>query len=431
MNSIFNISFKWILFLVPVIFYSCEKDPSSLGLDLQPESDRINGLTFESGLKAYSLSEDSLTTDERSLSLLGSYTDPVFGTSSAAFLTQMRLSTTNVSFGTTPQADSIVLYLDYRGTYYGDTNTTQNISVYELDSSLNYDDTYYSNLDPTQLIPNNTLLATKTYTPKPNDSILSITLSNTFANKIINATSTDLKDNVEFLKFFKGFYVKTDSITSGGAIIYFNLLSALTKVTLYYQNTSNDSLKFDFLINSSCARINLFKHNYSTTTISINDSLSQDSLLYLQAMSGLLGKIKLRPEELSNLNNVAIIKAELILPVDDSHSDTNFYKIPNKLLLVCYNASGKYEFVPDYLVGDSYFGGYFSNSDKSYHFNISRYVQQVINGYETSSYTGVEKRTDYGLALIVGDNRVSANRVVLKSPYHTNGMKLSITYLKP
>ena len=105
-------------------------------------------------------------------------------------------------------------------------------------------------------------------------------------------------------------------------------------------------------------------------------------------------------------------------------------------MLVCYNSAGKYEFVPDYLVGDSYFGGYFLKSDQSYHFNISRYVQQVINGYQTALYTGVDKRTDYGLALIINENRVSANRVMLKSPYHMNGtnkdgMKLSITYLKP
>jgi thiamine pyrophosphokinase len=90
-------------------------------------------------------------------------------------------------------------------------------------------------------------------------------------------------------------------------------------------------------------------------------------------------------------------------------------------LLVAYNAEGKYEFVPDYFVGDAYFGGYYNESDKTYRFNISRYIQQLAD----------QSRTDYGLALIIADNRASANRIILKSPTHTNGMKLSITYLKP
>jgi len=420
------------LFLIPIIFYSCEKDPSNLGLDLQPESDRVNGLTFETTVKAYTAREDSLTTDERTSALLGSYSDPVFGRSDAAFMTQIRLSTSNVSFGTSPVADSIVLYLDYRS-YYGDTNTTQNISVFEIKNSLYIDSTYYSNLDPANYSPESILTNPLAYSPRPNDTVLTIKLNDELAQRIVATDPANLTDNAAFLTFFKGLYLKVDPILSNGAIIYFDLLSARSKVTLYYHNSSDTiSHKFDFLINSSCARVNLFQHDYTlATSININDSTSQGSLLYLQAMSGLLNKIKLPADTLSKLNNIAIVKAELIIPVDNSNSDTNIYKIPTKLLLVCYNSLGKYEFVPDYLVGDSYFGGYYSNYDKSYHFNISRYVQQVINGYETSAYTGVDKRTDYGLALIVSDNRVSANRVVIKSPYQTDGMKLSITYLKP
>jgi len=143
--------------------------------------------------------------------------------------------------------------------------------------------------------------------------------------------------------------------------------------------------------------------------------------LYLQAMSGLMAKIKI--PYLSNLKDsstIAIVKAELIIPVDNYDAYT--LKTPAKLLLVCYNSSATYEFLTDYYVGTAYFGGTYYESDKTYRFNISRYVQQLVD----------KTRTDYGLAIFVSDNRVSANRVIIRGPKcKNNGMKLSITYLKP
>ncbi len=427
MKSILNSKLALGFSLLAVLFFSCQKDPTTLGLDLQPDSDKINGISLDtSTIKAYFVREDSLSTDERTYALLGSYTDPLFGRSDAAFMTQIRLSTSNVSFGTAPFADSIVLYVNYRS-YYGDTNTTQTISVYEMDKDLYIDSSYYSNLNPSQYILNNTLLATKSYNPKPSGEPLAIKLDSSLANKFFAATSTNLSTNEEFIKFFKGLYIKTDSISSGGAIIYYDLLSINSKITMYYHaNSDTTSLKFDFPINSNCARVNLFKHNYSTVvpslSTSIGDSLSSDTLLYLQGMSGLMAKIKI--PYLSTLKDsatIAIVKAELIIPVEN-YFDATMYKTPAKLLLVSYNSSGTYDFLLDYFVGSSYFGGSYNESDKTYRFNISRYAQQLVD----------QTRTDFGLALFVSDNRVSANRLIVKGPKCVNnGMRLSITYLKP
>lgn len=427
MKSFFNSQFVLAFSLIAIIFFSCRKELSTLGLNLQPDSDKINGFTVDtSTIEAYTKKEDSLSTDERTYALLGSYTDPVFGRSDASFMTQIRLSSSNVSFGTTPVADSIVLYLDYHS-YYGDTTIPQTISVYEIKNDLYIDSTYYSNLNPENYSPQNILITPLTpikpdYYPHPNDTSLSIKLDYTFAQRIISLSAAELADNTAFLTAFKGIYLKTDNINSGGAIIYYDLLSVRSKVTLYYHNDNTVANKFDFLINSSCARVNLFNHDYSTSIItSIDDSLSIDSLLYLQAMSGLMAKIKI--PYLSNLKDsstIAIVKAELIIPVDNYDAYT--LKTPAKLLLVCYNSSATYEFLTDYYVGTAYFGGTYYESDKTYRFNISRYVQQLVD----------KTRTDYGLAIFVSDNRVSANRVIIRGPKcKNNGMKLSITYLKP
>lgn len=419
---------QYFIFALVILLFiqSCKKDLSSLGLNLQPESDKISGNTFDTvSVKAYTITEDSLSTDERSVSLLGSYTDPVFGTTDASFLTQIRLSTSNVTFGNSPTLDSMVLYLDY-SSYYGDTNSLQNILVYEMNKDIYYDSAYYSNLNPSDYV-NNTLIATKSYYPMPNDTnkVVSIKFDSTWATKFIDITNiSHFTDNNTFLEWFKGIYVKTQSIYYNGAIIYYSLISSLSKITLYYKNTSDTAQKkFDFLINSSCARVNLFKHNYSLSTVNnvLNDSLTSDSLLYLQAMSGPVVKIKFPYlNKIKKDSTLAIVNAQLIIPVDDYDQAT--YKTPTKLLLVAYNSSGAYSFLPDYMVNSGYFDGNYYASDKTYRFNISRYVQELIDN----------SITDYGLALFVYDNRTSANRVILRGPKCiSNKMRLSITYLKP
>lgn len=411
-----------LLFCLLITLFSCEKNPSDIGLNLQNENEIIDGEKIDTvSLKAYTKSEDSLSSDERTYSLLGSYLDPIFGYSEASFVTQMRLAASNVSFGTNPVADSMIMCLDYRS-YYGDTTVAQTIEIYEMENSIYLDSTYYSNFNISAYTPSQKLIGTKIYTPRPNDSCLVIKLNDAFAQQIIGATSEQLQNNDNFLQFFKGFYLKTQSNMSQAAIVYYNLLSTQSKVTLYYHN-SEGSQMYDFVFNSSCARINLFNHNYGLSSISstINDTAGSDSLLYLQAMSGLNAKITFPYiTNFANLPLLALVRAELIIPVKTDAS-ASLYKAPEKLLLVAYNSDGAYEFLPDYSVGTDYFGGSANSEYTEYRFNISRYIQQLA----------YKQRSDFGIALFVSDNRISANRVIIKGPQCVNGMRLSITYLKP
>jgi hypothetical protein len=84
------------------------------------------------------------------------------------------------------------------------------------------------------------------------------------------------------------------------------------------------------------------------------------------------------------------------------------------------NSSGGYQFLPDYYLGDTYFGGYYDDVKKAYVFNISRYVQERMKSTEK----------EYGLVLMASDNRVSANRVSLLGPKSVRGMKLALTYIR-
>lgn len=404
-----------------LVFTSCKKDPSAIGLDLHPQSDKVTAAMIVSdGIRAYSFTEDSLTTDERSLALLGSYNDPVFGLASASFVTQMRLLTFNVTFGNNAQADSMIIMLDYQS-YYGDTSIAQTFHLYELTQSIYPDSTYYSNLSPGFLTGQQAPIGTYTYQPRPKDTSLVISLPQAFAQKFIDAPASVWADNAAFLSFFKGFCFVADTMTPGGAIMYYNLLSTKTKVVLYFTNETTSS-SYSFSINSNCARINLFKHNFTSSQITaLNDSLANPDHLFIQAMAGTGVRLYLPGlETYRDSGAIVVSKAELVIPVNSLYTST-IYPNPPKLLNVAFNENKTYSFLPDYLSGEAYFGGSYNDAKKEYRFNIGRYVQQIIDG----------QREDFGIAILSGDNRVSAYRTVIKNTGNPDGIRLEMYYFKP
>lgn len=408
------------LALLLIGLQACKKDPSVIGLDIHPQSDKVTAATINSvGIKAYTFSEDSLSTDERSISLLGSYNDPVFGLTSASFISQVRLSSLALDFGTSVTADSIYIYLDY-SSYYGDSNVAQTINIYELSKSIYPDSTYYSNFNADSVV-GATPLHSFTFTPRPGDTSLAIKLPVELAQRFISAPSTIYADNTAFLEFFKGFYFAPDAGNTGGGISYFNLLSTRSYMILYYTN-QDGAQKYNFAFNTNCARINLFKHNYSSSSVTgIGDSVNTNSNIFMQAMSGLGMKVFF-PGLVSwrDSGQIIISKAELVIPVNTTYLNS-LYPTPAKLLNVRISSTGTYEFLPDYLVGDTYFNGIYDEDNSEYRFNIGRYIQTIVDGTVTDS----------GIAVLCTDNRVSANRLVVNNSSVSGGLRLEIYYFKP
>jgi len=422
-----------VIVLAGILLSSCE-EPDSIGLNVQPAGDQINVVQTDTiSLFTHTTREDSLRSDEASYALLGSYLDPVFGLHTASFYSQLRLASNNADFGTNPQADSIVLTLVYE-TVYGDTLTPQTVKVYELGEDIYKDSSYYSNDEFTI----GSLLGSKTYVPTPSDSVLvegvkkaphlRIKLDASLAQRFINESgTTNLSDNANFLKFFKGIYVTTNPVGSKGAIISFDLLNSLSQVTMYYKNSTSDSLKYNFVINENCARINHFSHNFSQASSYLQSQISGDttkgdSILYVQSMAGL--KVKINYPYLKNLianGKVAINKAELIIKLDKNDVTEGDFA-PPALLTVIEEQDGKIRYLLDQYEGTSYFGGSFNSSSYEYRFNIARHIQQILDG----------DKENLGLSLVVSTASRSntANRVVLNGSKRSDALRLSITYTK-
>lgn len=454
MKALLLNSFRLIFVLgLVIIINSCESEPDLLGLNLQPESEKL-GLSYNdtSSIFAYSLIDDSLRTDNYySPSLLGTFNDPVFGTTSASIFTQIRLTNNNLNFGTNPILDSVILFLPYKGSYMAgnmyERPYPQTIKVFEVNKKMSLDTVYYGDKELPYL---KTELGSLTFIPNPNDSVtynnvkfppmLMIKLDPAIANKLFSANATtDLADNEKFTEFFKGLYIQarplTTSQTNKGSILYFDLKSsALANMTIYYKNNDKDSLKYTFVINQNSAKYTYFDHkNYSNAHIDLRNQLGVNGSadtnlgfqkLYLQSMGGI--KVKMQFPYLRNwIKNQKIVVNEAVLVLKNADFD-NRNTPPALLAALKRVADNKTELMPDFYdpntntFSSDFFDARYNPVSREYRIRITRYFQKMLNSNEDN----------YGIFLYADSRRTTANRFVFYGSDKTlaSRMKLELRY---
>ena len=213
-----------------------------------------------------------------------------------------------------------------------------------------------------------------------------------FIQKLLTASTTVMASNDEFIKYIYGLYLTAESPAgpNQGLLMYLNLESTISGLTLYYKNDETDSLSFDYVINSSSARYNNYNHfSYAQADpgfiqqVVQKDTILGKNTLYLQAMGGV--KTVLKFPDLSNLTQngkIAINEARLVI-YDGEHNST--YKAPGSLILIRQKSDGDIAFLPDQYIGDTYFGGTYDSTLYNYNFRITRCIQSLVAGTELSS----------------------------------------------
>jgi hypothetical protein len=422
----------FLVLSVLITFTSCD-DPGDVGMDLLPSSDLISVASTQKkeGIRAYTFTDDSVRTDEATPSLLGSLNDPVFGNTTIDLALQLRL-TSFPSFGVDPVLDSVIFFFYYTSVY-GDTSTVQNIKVYELISSIDPDVSYYDNYDLSQhasTIP----LADFDFKPKVTlDSVyqdtlyqlVGIKLDNSIGQKLLSADSLDMINNEAFLEYFKGLYLQTEPVSTGGAIVSLDLIPTSSfqgsALALYYRNDTTKNLKTYFITNFS-ARVNSFKHNYTGTPFyaNLNKETTIDSLIYIQSTGGLKSKLIIPGiETWKDSTRVAINKAEVIFQVDTTASDFRKYPLPSQLLLTYVDNNGRETMPRDHSFYPAYYGG-FLMSDYTYRFNITQHMQSIIDGQNNNN--------GFYLTPLYKNNEM--RRAVLKGAGSAQGIRFNVTYSK-
>lgn len=411
------------ILLISVVFTSCKKD-TDIGLSTQPAGDKINTSFFDTlAIEAYTVKNDSVKSKNEAYGLLGNYIDPVFGKVSASFLAHVVPVSDNINFGDSAELVSIKLYLDYKGNY-GDSSKSQNIQIYKLSQTIYKDTSYYSFRKASEFYNSATFLTSKLINPSSlySDS-LEIDLPSSLGDSILK--NKKIIDKNDLLKYIPGLCITTDTNTIGGCIMYFNLTSAKSKIVLSYKQNNSDTVvkTCNFVINQNSARVNLFTHDYSNTNFysQINStSPVQDSVFYIQPMAGVRGFIKLpTADKLALKQNVAIVKATLIIPVEQNDLSISTYDVPSKLMLFEKQPNNSDKLPPDFFLGEDTFDGNYYPSEGVYKFNITIEMQKLIDGIIPN----------YGYYLVSNDLSKS-NRVVLTSGINSNKIRLQISYVK-
>jgi hypothetical protein len=428
--------FVLIFTCTAILFISCKKinEATDLGGNLIPAVDNITTFDTTITVEAYndlftlggidSLKEDSTFshyTNEQFLGIINS--DPLFGKTDAQMFFELKPATYPFTFLNKPSPDSlfldsVVLVLDYVETY-GDSTVQQTVSVSEITSDFRVDTSYLvrKNTDITVSGP----LGSTSFLPYTlDDSVkafqdttshqLRIKLNNTFGNRLLfydttGANNAYSSDSV-FKTKFKGFALKS---TSGGkAVMGFDLQGANTKLAIYYKYRHGVGTDIDTTVAyfnfkpsgtyglSGSAAHNYVSRDYSGTPVSAAQGGSlPDPLVYIQNTPGTFAKLKI--PALAGLSNRVVHRAELIAEQVFNSSDTLFPP-PAFLYLDAYAPSlSRYRNIPYDVIFDASSGTFNLSSFgsgpvnaldgsgrvvKTWHFNLTRYVQHVVNATE-------------------------------------------------
>lgn len=352
----YNTSFiKKILLAATVVFlYSCDKDFNAIGDDLI--GDDHFGLESEKyDVIAYNQEVTPIQSNSLAINALGIYDNPVFGTTTANYNTQVGLAAYGVAVGDAPVIDSVTVNIPYfshvtgidadsgRNKYeldsiYGSTGGFLKLGVYEskyLMRSSYYDngnqlaqlyyndqnsdfDTnkgtllnddanefqnnkfYFSSKEITEVTKDKDGKDVKTYT----SPAMRLKLNKAFfQTKILNAAKEKLSAADVFQEYFRGLYFKVERVSgspSNMALMDFSK----GKITVYYKaktdiTTDGDDVKEDrtLVINLTGSNVNLFQDAKDATyqnAISSRNMTTGDDRLYLKGGQGSLAIIELK-----------------------------------------------------------------------------------------------------------------------------------------
>lgn len=389
-----------------LIAASCT-DPNTIGLEVQPTSDKIiiSETSSFNWQTTQTDSEDSLRTDEALNLILGGIDDSQFGLNNAGFYTQILLTENNTDLGTNPIVDSVVMSYTYSG-YYGDLENFTSLDVLILQEDIYKDSVYYSNSYQISSLWGMSYVESFSVSEDASESpSLTIRLSDSFGQEILDLQNEGLKDNETFLENFKGISVIA---SAQNTMLYLNPTGSNSFLKIYYHNqqSGSDTISLDFELGGDAARINLFNHK---PLVNLNQ---EEDKVYIQSMAGYKTRISINNTDSlkSMLEGKSINKVTMSFDVNEGSQAE--YTAHDKLFLVRVNEEGNNIFLTDFTIeGETHFGGRLE--DDKYEFNITRYFYQLLNN---DIYTN-------DLYLLPAGAAVNANRTILNKD-----IKLTIHY---
>ena len=312
--------------IAAMLFAACNEKESSIGVELQDPSTMYSGVVDTAYGRAYTMFEDSLLTSGQSNALVGSYVDPLVGSTEAVLFSQ--ISTYNgsgVEFDQNCVIDSVVMSLFVSKLYSQDNNSKSyknlHFEVYQTVESPQKDTSYYA-FD--EIAVSGKCFFDDVVRIEENDSmVVRMKLNSEFVQYLLNKSYATEQD---FVNAVKG--VRIRLVNDGTPIMaLLNLKSSATNITTYYKYVNgSDTIArtFDLTVGQDLPHFSQFKNNYTGMLSVFNnntgDSIDGSRYLYLNPMGGTNIKIYFDSfvENFHRQHPHAVIHyAELLMPVAD------------------------------------------------------------------------------------------------------------------
>jgi len=435
-------------------------DEGLLGQSLQPGQDVISVYYDTVSVYSETVVVDSILSRSAS-AYLGEFTDPFFGTTSCDFLAQLYCPYEQAFPDDVEQIDSAFLYL-YYDSWFGDSSTLMNASVYELDKPLKRGMPYYTNFPVKDYIQQARLLGKTSFTAGDmysTDSMkalstyqpviripIDVNLGNRFlADSRDPAKAAYFKTPDAFNEYFNGLYVDCDF--GNGSITYITH----TELELCYWTTLESSTvegaRDSFIVASSyfpitkeVKQVNRFTH--PDLRQYVDPFNASDSLNYIFSPAGLYTRVTVPSDVFAQLNGKAINAMNLKIEATQLDKSTYGMAPPSSMLLV--RESDAVDFFTRFGVNDNLYSflATYDKQNECYDFNLSYYAQKMVRELADSTSTTFEPFTSMLLIPVTvvtssdGDNvrleqLLTPSAVKVKGWNHpTASMKLELVYTK-
>ena len=388
----------YLLFIIATIFLvtACTKTDLTFGNQYLDNSNTqvISIDTF--GVKVSSIYTDSFITSGKGVSLVGGYTDPLFGKINAQTFFEIAPPTYTDTYQYT-KFDSINLILKVKsGNYYGDSTQSLHIDVNKLTANIVPFDNVYNLYNIDKFNFNATPLGSKDIVVRPMQTdTISIRLTDALGLQLfgmLQRGSDTIKTASVFLDFFKGLRI-------GGGNSNKMILGCTDSVKLrinYKQSgTFLTNLKVDFNLSNNSHHFTNVTADRSGTPIALLgpavhelNSTVTNNAGYTQSATGISAKIVFPSiRDIVKLPTFEkVLKAVLVIrPIKSTFS--SFYYLPPQLRLSVSNQLN--QLGPDLSIASSngspvtQFGNlqidYTYGENTYYSYDVTNYVKGLLN----------------------------------------------------
>lgn len=433
--SIQPLSHRLLATILPaalLFFSACEEPIDGIAEEILPPGETVE-IRFTDSLAITLATQriEDIPTYRAERQLVGNYVDPHFGRLSATTYTEV-VSRSGLDFGAAEDLiyDSLVLRLTFDGAY-GNLSDPLMLSVYELMDTVPEEENA-TNLRAVSFNTTQPLVSEFPLQLEDGTGTITLRLDDELGRRLLFADAETLGDRSLFRDFFKGIALTTEPVKffsrEPGAIYQLVSASNDTQLELSYRQRDPENPSIfqarvePFLITSSTPRYHQVERTEVDDKLLATAHVDPDTLdewEFLQGGSPI--RIWVQMPELATLGEVAVSRAELVLPVATEFlgGDDRFTP-PSDLFAVLPDAAGNIDFTD---AGNAQsladVGITYQSSEQQYSILLTRYVQQIIS----------EQLDNNGIILIPISRTFRIQRAILRGTGNsTRTPKLKLTY---